>query len=1582
MASLQCEAPGCGEVKKAEDMATCVALMQLHQRNVHDGPPPEQRQKAPPLNRPSLQQGITDEDWESFSRRWDLFNQSTSLTPRQVVAQLLACCEPELETTLFREDPKISEKSEAEIMAAMKRLAVLSVALSARRTALLKTVQEPGERVRTYVARLRGLANVCRWHKTGSCSAEACTGAVTIDYTEDIVKLALLNGLADEEVRREVLGTTDIDDKSLSDTVALIDSKETAARAMSADGARVAASAYRKTGLHPDRKSPPTSVSELELMKRKLRCVCGQLTPQFGRVRGQLREFKSCLTCWKKSNPRQRKPPPADAEHKAEAMFQYIAATDFPDQNVLPHPTLRLKVAVDSAAYAELGVAAPPARSASITAIADSGAQTCLMGVSVLRNLGLGRAHLHTVSKRIFAANDEEIHVLGAIFLRMSGSNTRGRRLETSATVYITESTNRFYLSRTVLVQLGVVGPEFPEIGAAVAASAGVIGAENRSSGRVAECGCPLRVPTPGPPESLPFSPSLENAGRMKTWLLERYAASSFNTCPHQPLPVMTGTPMSIRVDPDAQPVVTRRPPNVPVHWQEEVARQLERDVALGVIERVPPNTPVTWLHSMVLTPKSDGTPRRTIDLQPLNRHSVRETHYVVPPVKQARAVPRNVYKTVTDAWNGFHSIEIQPGDRDKTTFLTEQGRFRYRRAPMGFLASQDAYTERYDAIIADVPRKSKCVDDTILWDDDLKTHWLRVISYLELVGKNGVVLNPDKFQFGSPEVDFAGFRITATEVRPLPKYLQAIANFPRPANVTDVRAWFGLVNQVSHYGRTTDVMAPFKPLLSPKVAFKWTPELDAAFQQSKEAIVTEIEEGVEIFDPMRRTCLTPDWSTTGVGYWLRQKHCHCDSLTPGCCPGGWRVTLAGSRFLRDAEKRYAPVEGEALAVAWALEDSRYFTLGCRDLILTTDHKPLVKLLGDRALADVKNPRLFRLKQRTLMWRYQLVHVPGKDNHAADAASRYPSDAGAPDDSNVPTRDGAVPDGLAAIRVQAGTDDDLEACVVASVRSTTHTLGAVTWDRVRDSTLQDADLNLLAGLIQSGFPPSRDDVPEPLQPYWQYRDRLSCADHVILMDGRVVVPSTLRRDVMRALHAAHQGTGRMSSRAQSTVFWPGITKDLEAARNRCHECWQMSPSQSRLPPTPPLIPVRPFQAIAADFCVMRGVGYLVVVDRFSGWPHVVASLSGAKGFARALVAYFATFGVPEELSTDGGPEFSATETAALLDRWGVKHRLSSAYHPSSNGRAEVAVKSMKRLLTSKTDVNGGIDNEAVAAGLLQYRNTPDPTSGLSPAQVVFGRPIRDLLPIAPPTQVFHSLAVHPVWRETWTQQEEALRLRFARQVDDLDAHTRALPPLTPGDTVRLQNQTGPHAKRWDRTGVVVVAKPHHQYLVKVHGSGRVTLRNRQFLRRIQSLADPGASPVHVPVPVSPPATSPPRPHKHSDHMDGCHPTSRTHSPVGPVTYGSAAQPEIRRVLPTAMSPETPPSGRNPGVQSPTPSMSRQPPAPLPNDDDLDETGTPPAAANDTPPQLGPPVHPGPTYDSKRPQRDHRRPAYLDDYVTE
>lgn len=105
------------------------------------------------------------------------------------------------------------------------------------------------------------------------------------------------------------------------------------------------------------------------------------------------------------------------------------------------------------------------------------------------------------------------------------------------------------------------------------------------------------------------------------------------------------------------------------------------------------------------------------------------------------------------------------------------------------------------------------------------------------LCGWNGIILNPEKFVFSAPTVDFAGFPITMTDVQPCSRYLEAIHNFPRPRNVTDVRSWFGLVNLVAYAFSMTECGQPFQRLLQSGVRFEWSSELEDIFHDSKEAI-------------------------------------------------------------------------------------------------------------------------------------------------------------------------------------------------------------------------------------------------------------------------------------------------------------------------------------------------------------------------------------------------------------------------------------------------------------------------------------------------------------------------------------------------------------------------------------------------------------------------------------------------------------------------------------------------------------------------------------------------------------------------
>ena len=151
-----------------------------------------------------------------------------------------------------------------------------------------------------------------------------------------------------------------------------------------------------------------------------------------------------------------------------------------------------------------------------------------------------------------------------------------------------------------------------------------------------------------------------------------------------------------------------------------------------------------------------------------------------------------------------------------------------------GYISSGDGYTRRYDEIVSDVPQKTKCVDDTLLWADTIEESFHQACNWLTLCGPHGITLNPLKFQFPSPSVEFAGFEITADSVKPCQKFTRAIKDFPTPKNLTDVRSWFGLVNQVAYAFSMTTTMLPFRDLLKPSQPFRWDEGLQHAFEESK----------------------------------------------------------------------------------------------------------------------------------------------------------------------------------------------------------------------------------------------------------------------------------------------------------------------------------------------------------------------------------------------------------------------------------------------------------------------------------------------------------------------------------------------------------------------------------------------------------------------------------------------------------------------------------------------------------------------------------------------------------------------------
>jgi hypothetical protein len=264
------------------------------------------------------------------------------------------------------------------------------------------------------------------------------------------------------------------------------------------------------------------------------------------------------------------------------------------------------------------------------------------------------------------------------------------------------------------------------------------------------------------------------------------------------------------------------------------------------------------------------------------------------------------------------------------------------------------------------------------------------------------------------------------------------------------------------------------------------------------------------------------------------------------------------------------------------------------------------------------------------------------------------------------------------------------------------------------------------------------------------------------------------------------------------------------------------------PPTPSF----PFQFVVGDYFSLAGVNYLVLGDRFSGWLIIYKASKGefdAKALVKRSREYFTTFNIPEEISTDGGPQMTSEIFQKSLKAWGICHRLSSAYNPHSNCRAELAVKEVgKKFLRYNMGHGGSLDTDKFMRSVLQYLNTPMQDCRRLPAQMVFGRQMRDFIP---------SLTYKYEPAKDWavTQEHRERTLANKREMDNMRSshRTKDFEDLEVGSAVAIQNQTGNNPTKWDKTGIVLENKPDNKVMIKVDGSRRVTMRNRRFVRPME-----------------------------------------------------------------------------------------------------------------------------------------------------
>lgn len=851
----------------------------------------------------------------------------------------------------------------------------------------------------------------------------------------------------------------------------------------------------------------------------------------------------------------------------------------------------------------------------------------------------------------------------------------------------------------------------------------------------------------------------------------------------------MTGQPMKIQLVEGAIPFQVRTARRIPVGDEEHLKTQLENMLKGEIIERC--TEPSEWCHPIVIVRKKDSNePRMTVDMTKLNSQVKRPVHPMRSPRDVIASMAGARFFTKLDCRHGYWQVALDEKSRPLTTFMTQFGRFRYLRVPQGFIAAGDEFNMRTDQAFEDIPRLAKVVDDILIFDDDFDTHVKHVRQVLERAHTHGITFSVKKFEFGKSEVQFCGYIVSQAGWKIDPEKTKALSEFPVPENRTDLRSFFGLVNQFAEF--SSDVAGeaePLRDLLKEKHVFNWESDHNVAFEKVKKALVSTPT--LAYFNFHAKTRLETDASRTrGLGFALLQEH-----------DGAWRLVQCGSRFLSGAESRYAMIELELLAAVWAMKKCHVYLSGLKfDLIV--DHKPLIPILNNYTLDKVDNPRLVRLLLKIQEYQFVTSWKKGKEHVIADALSRSPVDQPNTDDQH---------------------GEDLSApCTVCTIFRNENTLPDLKMDRLRDELEKDPESRSLKKIIMDGFPDSKLEMPNTLQPFWCVREHLRVVDGLILKGERLVIPKSLRKVVLQDLHASHQGQERTKRRARQVVYWPGLNNEVDTMVQHCEQCRLYQSSQTKEPMMSDTIPEFPFQVTSVDLFEHCGFQYLVYVDRLSGWPCTdrLGRTANSSDVIRFIRKKFPDLGVPCKMISDGGPQFSSRKFRLFCEKWNIKHEMSSPHYPQSNGHAENAVKTVKRLL-QKTTRNGDVDCDEFQRAMLEWRNTPR-SDGKSPAMVLYGRPLDSFV-------FAYRNSFAPKWKTIEHQMDVQLiqpDVKKKTVEEHYNKSARSLRPLRIGEYVDIQNF---RSKLWDSHGRIVSIGKRRDYYIRTT-SGRVYWRNRRFLR--------------------------------------------------------------------------------------------------------------------------------------------------------
>jgi Reverse transcriptase (RNA-dependent DNA polymerase)/RNase H-like domain found in reverse transcriptase/Integrase zinc binding domain/Chromo (CHRromatin Organisation MOdifier) domain/gag-polyprotein putative aspartyl protease/Integrase core domain len=695
----------------------------------------------------------------------------------------------------------------------------------------------------------------------------------------------------------------------------------------------------------------------------------------------------------------------------------------------------------------------------------------------------------------------------------------------------------------------------------------------------------------------------------------------------------------------------------------EEVKRQVADLLAKGLIE--PSSSP--YGAPILFVQKADGSLRMVFDYRQLNKITVRD-RYPIPRIEDLydSLLGARVFSSL-DLQSGYHQIRIADEDVPKTSFVTPMGSFQFRTLAFGLANCPSVFQRAMNDIFKPYIGKFVCVylDDILIYSKTEEEHLQHLELVLQLLRKEKLYAKLRKCTFMKPELKYLGHVVSKEGIKLDPGKVALVKDWPVPKSLKELKSFLGLGNWFRKFVRGySSLVAPLNTLNRSDTQWSpdnWGPEQQHAFDALKHALTSEPV--LVLPDTRKPFQVISDASVNGTGAILMQDG---------------KVCAYHSKKFSRAEYNYTTTEQELLGVVHALKEWRCYLEGGMQCTLVTDHNPLVYLQEQPQLSRRQSRWMEFLSRFNYKWEYR----PGRIN-VADPISRNPALV------------------AVATRAQAG--------------------------RVPNSTV-----NPIMHEVLQGYP-----VDDWFQQAKNTRRLRQDADGLWRKGSQVVVPNVkaLKQKIIREAHDApysgHVGRARTQELVSRTFWWPGLHTEVTEYVRTCDMC-QRNKASNQLPggllqPMP--IPDRRWQSVTMDLITALprttagNDAIAVFVDRLSKMTHFVAVTTdiSAKGLANVFHdTIIKLHGMPEEIISDRDPRFSSEFWRQLMSKLGTKVKMSTAFHPQTDGQTERMNRVLEDMLRHYVDPTQKDWDQHLASAEFAVNNTYNESVKATPFFLNYG----------------------------------------------------------------------------------------------------------------------------------------------------------------------------------------------------------------------------------------------------------------------